>query len=79
MEHAFFHGINWDDVFNRKLRPPFKPEIKGESDTTNFDPEFTTENPKLTPPDQASSQLSDELNKPVFEEFSFAAKKAPLS
>lgn len=39
-----------------QLRPPFKPEIKGESDTTNFDPEFTTETPRLTPPSGDSGQ-----------------------
>jgi len=68
MEHAFFQGINWDDVYNRKLRPPFKPEIKSEADTANFDPEFTTETPRLTPPDK--SVLSEEVDSAVFSEFS---------
>lgn len=26
-EHEFFSDINWDDVSNRKLKPP-KPEIR---------------------------------------------------
>ncbi|XP_065052422.1 RAC-gamma serine/threonine-protein kinase-like [Rhopilema esculentum] len=72
MEHPFFHGISWDDVYNRKLRPPFKPEIKGESDVGNFDPEFTTETPRLTPPE--SSVLSEDASKPVFGEFAYQKK-----
>lgn len=34
-----------------QIEAPFKPEIKGEVDTTNFDAEFTSEEPQLTPPD----------------------------
>eukprot|EP00112_Aurelia_sp_Birch-Aquarium-sp1_P001332 Seg1140.2 transcript_id=Seg1140.2/GoldUCD/mRNA.D3Y31 product="RAC-gamma serine/threonine-protein kinase" protein_id=Seg1140.2/GoldUCD/D3Y31 len=73
MEHSFFRGISWEDVYNRKLRPPFKPEIKGESDTTNFDPEFTTETPRLTPP-SGDSALNEEAAKAEFEEFAFVKK-----
>eukprot|EP00794_Sanderia_malayensis_P017666 gene17666-19427_t len=74
MDHAFFLGIAWDDVYNRKLRPPFKPEIKSEADTNNFDPEFTTETPRLTPPHNSGGALTEEIDKPVFGEFSYAPK-----
>ena len=39
------------DLYDRKLPPPFKPVVSSEADVRNFDPEFTTENPELTPPD----------------------------
>ena len=26
-EHEFFAGVNWDDVYNRKIKPP-KPELR---------------------------------------------------
>lgn len=39
------------DLFERKIAPPFKPIVSSEADVRNFDPEFTTENPELTPPD----------------------------
>jgi hypothetical protein len=48
-EHAFFKGINWDDVYNKRVPPPFKPTIKNEKDTSNFDQEFTSVTPVLTP------------------------------
>ncbi|XP_067670104.1 cAMP-dependent protein kinase catalytic subunit PRKX-like [Haliotis asinina] len=35
--HRWFKGINWDDVFNRKLKPPIVPKLAYSGDTTNFD------------------------------------------
>ena len=49
MSHAFFKGTNWEDVYAKKIAPPFKPTIKGEKDTSNFDSEFTSVTPVLTP------------------------------
>ena len=49
MSHAFFKNINWDDVRELKVSPPFKPEIKNATDTSNFDSEFTSVTPVLTP------------------------------
>ncbi|WP_411023678.1 hypothetical protein, partial [Salmonella sp. s51228] len=41
MIHPFFQSINWEDMLNRKIPPPFKPQLNGELDLQNFDPEFT--------------------------------------
>ena len=49
MSHAFFRNINWDDVRDKRVAPPFKPEIKSATDTSNFDSEFTSVTPVLTP------------------------------
>jgi protein kinase X len=35
--HKWFKGIDWDDVYNRKLIPPIVPDFNGEDDTGNFD------------------------------------------
>jgi RAC serine/threonine-protein kinase len=50
-EHPFFDSINWQDLYNKKVPPPFTPVVTSETDVRNFDPEFTSENPDLTPPD----------------------------
>lgn len=42
--HPFFDGLNWDDVINKRIKPEWQPEIKNDTDTGNFDPEFTNEN-----------------------------------
>lgn len=49
MSHAFFKGINWDDIYHKRVPAPFKPSIKNEKDTSNFDQEFTSVTPVLTP------------------------------
>lgn len=42
-KHPFFSKLNFDDVFNMKTTPEWKPQIKDETDTSNFDTEFTGE------------------------------------
>lgn len=49
MSHAFFKGINWEEVYHKRIPPPFKPTVKNEKDTSNFDQEFTSVTPVLTP------------------------------
>ncbi|KAJ3354819.1 Serine/threonine kinase [Entophlyctis luteolus] len=46
--HQYFSSVNWDDVLNLRIPPPFFPTIVP-SDTSNFDEEFTKEPPVLTP------------------------------
>ncbi|KAM8947337.1 serine/threonine-protein kinase Sgk1 isoform 1-T1 [Pelodytes ibericus] len=41
--HIFFSPINWDDLINKKITPPFNPNVTGPSDLQHFDPEFTEE------------------------------------
>lgn len=41
MAHPFFDDVDWQALGRKALVPPFKPKLKGELDTSNFDPEFT--------------------------------------
>jgi protein-serine/threonine kinase len=41
MAQPFFNDIDWDALSKKLTPPPFKPKLKGELDTSNFDPEFT--------------------------------------
>ncbi|KAJ7288491.1 protein kinase C1 [Mycena rebaudengoi] len=45
----FFKDVNFDDVLNKRIPPPYFPTINGSADTSNFDEEFTKEQPTLTP------------------------------
>lgn len=49
MSHAFFRNINWDDIYHKRVPPPFIPTISSPTDTSNFDQEFTSVTPVLTP------------------------------
>jgi protein-serine/threonine kinase len=45
--HPFFNDIDWDLLRLKKIPPPFKPHISSETDTSNFDPEFTNTSASL--------------------------------
>jgi serine/threonine protein kinase len=49
MSQPFFKGINWDDVYHKRIPAPFMPQITSATDTSNFDSEFTSVTPVLTP------------------------------
>ncbi|XP_010877123.1 protein kinase C eta type [Esox lucius] len=67
--HAFFTGIDWDKLNSRELEPPFKPRIKTPEDVNNFDPDFTQEEPTLTP----IEDLLPSVNQDEFNNFSFTS------
>jgi protein-serine/threonine kinase len=41
--HPYFKGINWKDAWNRKIKPPFIPKLKNDTDLKYFDTMFTDE------------------------------------
>ncbi|XP_072297906.1 serine/threonine-protein kinase N2 isoform X3 [Eucyclogobius newberryi] len=49
-KHLFFRSMDWNGLLAKKVKPPFVPTIQGSSDVSNFDDEFTSEAPILTPP-----------------------------
>uniref|UniRef100_A0AAR2KW86 Protein kinase C n=1 Tax=Pygocentrus nattereri TaxID=42514 RepID=A0AAR2KW86_PYGNA len=49
-KHPFFRNVDWGALLAKKIQPPFVPTIKGREDVSNFDDEFTSEAPILTPP-----------------------------
>lgn len=42
MDQPFFNDVDWELMAAKKIQPPFKPQLAGgETDVSNFDPEFT--------------------------------------
>jgi len=35
--HAFFAEIDWDKLYRKELPPPFKPNVRGKEDASNFE------------------------------------------
>lgn len=60
MSQPFFSNINWDDIYHKRIPTPFKPSIKDETDTSNFDSEFTSVTPVLTPVQSVLTQAMQE-------------------
>lgn len=68
-KHGYFKHIQWSDVINRKLKPPFEPSLTSEDDVSQFDTNFT----KLTPVDSpCQGSLSESVNM-VFQGFTYVA------
>ncbi|KAL5969150.1 Ribosomal protein S6 kinase beta-1 [Taenia solium] len=69
-EQFFFvrRGINWDDVYNRRMEPPYKPELSSDSDVSMFDPSFTGMKPIVSP-----GNSDDPVPADLFQGFSFVA------
>lgn len=70
-KQAFFKHIAWDDLLLRRVKPPFVPVIHSVEDVSNFDEEFTSEKPQLTPP-KDPRPLSD-LEQSLFKDFTYMA------
>ncbi|KAF6777697.1 hypothetical protein AHF37_03129 [Paragonimus kellicotti] len=68
--HKFFrrHEINWSCLFNRRLRPPFRPKLISDNDVSMFDPNFTRLQPIVSPADIGRSIPPD-----MFQGFSYVA------
>ena len=49
MEHEYFVGIEWDDLYHKRVSAPFVPAISSDTDTSNFDPGYTSQTPVLEP------------------------------
>uniref|UniRef100_A0A3P8QWR4 non-specific serine/threonine protein kinase n=1 Tax=Astatotilapia calliptera TaxID=8154 RepID=A0A3P8QWR4_ASTCA len=76
MRHSFFSGIDWQDVYDKKLVPPFKPQVTSETDTRYFDEEFTAQTITITPPekfDEDGMDCLDNERRPHFPQFSYSA------
>lgn len=59
--HPFFHDIDWDHLVQKKIPPPFKPHVASETDTSNFDPEFTEASTSLFKSMKVGTPLSPRI------------------
>uniref|UniRef100_A0A8C9YXH2 non-specific serine/threonine protein kinase n=1 Tax=Sander lucioperca TaxID=283035 RepID=A0A8C9YXH2_SANLU len=76
MRHSFFSGVDWQDVYDKKMVPPFKPQVTSETDTRYFDEEFTAQTITITPPekfDEDGMDCLDNERRPHFPQFSYSA------
>ncbi len=58
MSHIFFKSIDWNALVQKKVVPPFKPQVTSDTDLQYFDVVFTTQPVELTPPDEESPLTS---------------------
>uniref|UniRef100_A0A671KXS1 non-specific serine/threonine protein kinase n=1 Tax=Sinocyclocheilus anshuiensis TaxID=1608454 RepID=A0A671KXS1_9TELE len=76
MRHSFFTTLHWQHVYDKKLVPPFMPQVSSETDTRYFDEEFTAQTITITPPekyDEDGMDSADSERRPHFPQFSYSA------
>ncbi|XP_025111624.1 serine/threonine-protein kinase N2-like isoform X3 [Pomacea canaliculata] len=71
-KQAFFRSLVWNDLLTKKVKPPFVPTVKNMEDVSNFDEEFTSERPVLTPPKERRPLNPDDQQ--LFHDFSYIAE-----
>ncbi|XP_030570506.1 cAMP-dependent protein kinase catalytic subunit 3 [Drosophila novamexicana] len=59
--HRWFKNLNWNDVYNKKLKPPILPDVHHDGDTTNFDDYPETDWKPTTAIDQKDLQLFNDF------------------
>lgn len=75
MEHAYFRNINFDDIRNLRVPPPYVPEVKADDDISYFDKDFTSEVPRLTP----VNSVLDSSTQAQFRGFSYVSEESGLN
>ncbi|XP_059971420.1 ribosomal protein S6 kinase alpha-2 [Mesoplodon densirostris] len=66
--HPFFVTIDWNKLYRKEIKPPFKPAVGRPEDTFHFDPEFTARTPTDSPGVPPSANAPH-----LFRGFSFVA------
>ncbi len=61
-KHPFFEEINWKDFWDKKIIPPFKPDLEDELDLKYFDSQFTDEPLESFTKNPRSREVSYEYN-----------------
>ncbi|MCI4394777.1 hypothetical protein PGIGA_G00172540 [Pangasianodon gigas] len=68
-KQPFFRHINWDDLLNKRVEPPYRPSLHSDEDVSQFDSRFTKQTPVDSPDD---TTLSDSANH-AFSGFTYVA------
>lgn len=75
--HEFFKGISWEDLLQKKIKPPFKPRVSDEEDTKyfvnyNYNTHTNNNNNNIEEEEMSfTTTMCSELNEDPFDGFSF--------
>ncbi|XP_029706956.1 ribosomal protein S6 kinase beta-2-like isoform X4 [Takifugu rubripes] len=58
-KHPFFRHISWDDLLNKRVEPPYKPQLQSDEDVSQFDTRFTIQTPVDSPDDTTLSHSAE--------------------
>ncbi|XP_036363257.1 RAC-gamma serine/threonine-protein kinase isoform X1 [Octopus sinensis] len=82
MAHQFFAPVHWHELLEKKITPPWRPDVKSADDTKYIPEEFAREPVALTPPQTITPPLEaieeDEFELPYFSQFSYHGSRSSL-
>lgn len=67
--HPYFDGLDWDDVFHKRITPRYIPDLKSDMDFSNFDDSFLQMVPRISNPPGKIILTSDIQD--IFEGYSY--------
>ncbi|KAI9287054.1 kinase-like domain-containing protein [Umbelopsis sp. AD052] len=67
--HAYFDDLDWDDVYSKRITPPYIPNLKSDMDFSNFDDTFLQMVPRISNPPGKIILTSDIQD--IFEGYSY--------
>ena len=77
-DHAFFEGLDWTALGNKKVKPPYKPIVRDKTDVTYIDEEFLQEVPADTPISDNLLNFKNKSTRHLFKDFSFQETSTAL-
>ena len=57
---SLFLGLDWEDVYNKKLKPPFVPKIVSDGDTSNFQ-DYSDDELEINPVTEREARVFDKF------------------
>lgn len=70
MGHSWFAGVDWNMIYNKQVKPPFKPKLQSNTDTRYIDDAFTSQVVAESP-----ESLADSLKYGMWEGFTYTGQK----
>jgi len=66
MSHSWFAGVDWNLIYNKQIKPPFKPKLQSKTDVSYIDDAFTKQNL-----DDSPGSMNNSLKAGTWEGFTF--------
>lgn len=67
--HPYFEGLDWSDVYHKRIRPPYVPHLRSETDVSHFDQDFLRMTPRLSP--VMNAEILSQSVQQVFQGYSY--------
>ncbi|ORX56313.1 kinase-like protein [Hesseltinella vesiculosa] len=64
--HPYFDSLEWPDVYYKRIKPLYLPNIQSSADFSHFDPDYLNMTPRLSPTETHTDHASD-----LFQGYSF--------